>query len=67
MGRIGSLYEFVEATLIIITTGIIALLAQIFSIQFAVITGALVMLFLSVILCTFNLRASKRKYYQPNT
>lgn len=67
MGRIGSLYEFVEATLIIITTGIIALLAQIFSIQFAVITGALVMLFLSVILCTFNLRSSKRKYYQPNT
>ncbi|UTR16542.1 MFS transporter [Salipaludibacillus sp. LMS25] len=67
MGRIGSLYGLVEATFIIITTGIIALLAQIISIQFAVITGALVMLLLSVILCAFNLKSSKRNYYQPTT
>ncbi|MFA9555830.1 MFS transporter [Evansella sp. AB-rgal1] len=65
MGRIGSLYGLVEATLIIISTGIIALLAQVISIQFAVITGSLVMLLISVILCTLNLKSSKSNYYQP--
>jgi MFS family permease len=64
MGRIGSLYGLAQATLIIITTGIIGLFAQVISIQFAVITGALVMLLISVILCTFNFQSSKSKYYQ---
>ncbi|ADU32177.1 MFS transporter [Evansella cellulosilytica] len=65
MGRIGSIYGFVEATLIIITTCLIALFAQIVSIQFAVITGALVMLLISIILFAFNLKPSESKYYQP--
>ncbi|MBU9721933.1 MULTISPECIES: MFS transporter [Bacillaceae] len=64
MGRIESFYGLVEATLIIITTGIIALLAQVISIQFAVIAGALVMLLISVVLCTLNLKPSKSKFYQ---
>ncbi|KHF39380.1 MFS transporter [Halalkalibacter okhensis] len=64
MGRIGSLYGLVQATLTIITTGIIGLLAQLISVQIAVITGAVVMLSISVTLCAFNFQSSKRKYYQ---
>lgn len=64
MGRIGSLYGLVNAILIILTTGITALFAQVISIQFAVITVALVMLLISVILCTLNFKSSKSKYYQ---
>ncbi|ARK32474.1 enterobactin exporter EntS [Halalkalibacter krulwichiae] len=64
MGRIGSIYGLVQAVLTIITTVMIGLFAQVLSIQFAVITGAVVMLLISLILCTFNVQSSKSKYYQ---
>ncbi|WP_100372244.1 MFS transporter [Bacillus sp. FJAT-45037] len=65
MGRIGSLYELIQAVLIILTTGIIGLFAQVLSIQFAVITGAVIMLSISITLCAFNIQPSKSTYYQP--
>jgi len=64
MGRIGSLYELVEAALTIIATGIIGLLAHLISIQFAIIFGAVMMLSISVTLFVFNCQPSKSKYYQ---
>ncbi|MDV2686821.1 MFS transporter [Alkalihalophilus lindianensis] len=67
MGRIGSLYGLIEAALIILTTGIMGILAQLISIQFAIITGAVIMLSFSVTLCAFNLQPSKSAYYQPTT
>ncbi|MDT8861296.1 MFS transporter [Alkalihalobacillus sp. MEB130] len=64
MGRIGSLYGLIEATLIIITTVMMGLVAQVASIQSVVITGAFVMLVISMILCVFNFQPSKSNYYK---
>ncbi|WP_368505126.1 MFS transporter [Alkalihalophilus sp. As8PL] len=67
MGRIGSLYGLVEAGLIIITTGMMGLIAQVISIQFALIAGAVIMLSISVTLSAFTFQPSKSAYYQPTT
>ncbi|WP_147805195.1 MFS transporter [Alkalicoccus halolimnae] len=66
MGRIGSLYELIQAALVIVTTIVIGLLAQIFSIAAAVIAGAMVMVIVSVTLCIFSLPSTKSAYYQPD-
>lgn len=63
MGRIGSVYGFIEAILIIIATVTIGAAAQLLSIQFVVIVGALVMLLITITLYAFNVQSSKSKFY----
>ncbi|WP_243291770.1 MFS transporter [Bacillus sp. FJAT-47783] len=64
MGRIGSVYELVEAVLVIMTAVCIGLLAQFLSIRLVVIGGAIVMLLITVTLLLFNVHPSKRGYYR---
>ncbi|MBA4494532.1 MFS transporter [Paenactinomyces guangxiensis] len=64
MGRVGSIYRLIEAILIMITTVIFGVAAQLISIKFIVIIGTFVMLLITMILCTFNFQPSKKKYYQ---
>lgn len=63
MGRIGSLYGFVEAFLIIVVTTIFGLTAQFVSIKFTVVSGAFMTLLLTVFLLFLNM-GSKQKYYR---
>ncbi|WP_096185836.1 MFS transporter [Evansella halocellulosilytica] len=64
IGRIGSLYGFVEAFLIIIATAIFAIGAQVLSIQVTVITGALMMFVLTIVLFSLTSQPSKNKFYK---
>ncbi|WP_209976431.1 MFS transporter [Paenibacillus eucommiae] len=64
MGRVGSLNEFFFAIGIIITTAILGVAAELFSIQIVVIAAVLVMLLLGVALCVCILRPSKIQYYK---
>lgn len=63
MGRIGSLYGLVEAVLVIVTTVVFGIAAQMISIQFAVIVGALFMFITSITLTAFSFQPSKTKYF----
>jgi MFS family permease len=63
MGRVGSIFGFIEALLIIFLTVIFGVEAQL-SIQLIVIIGALAMLFLATILCVFSVPPSKIIYYK---
>ncbi|TYR81457.1 MFS transporter [Priestia megaterium] len=63
MGRVGSVYELIEAVLIMIATAIFGAAAQLISIQFAVILGSAAMFALTVMLCIGNLQPSKANYY----
>lgn len=64
MGRIGSIYGFLEAFLVIVITSIFALTAQLISIQFVVVSGAIFMLMLSAVLFFFTSQPSKSNYYK---
>lgn len=64
MGRIGSVYSLIQATLVITVTSIMGIMAQIISIQIVVIIGVLVMVILSITLCIFSLLPSKSQLYQ---
>jgi len=64
MGRIGSVYGFIEASLIMVTTIIFGVAAQLISIRFIVVTGTFVMLLISIILCVFTLHPSNTKFYK---
>ncbi|PGT79770.1 MULTISPECIES: MFS transporter [Bacillaceae] len=66
MGRIGSAYSLIQAILIIIITSIMGVAAQITSIQVVVFLGVLVMLVLSITLCTFSLLPSKKQFYEAD-
>ncbi|WP_044642306.1 MFS transporter [Risungbinella massiliensis] len=65
MGRVGSIYGWIEALFIIITTIIVGLSTELIGIQIVVIVGTLVMLLLAITLCIFNFQPSKARYYQP--
>ncbi|MBU9711346.1 MFS transporter [Evansella tamaricis] len=65
MGRIGSLYSLIQAILVIITTVLFGVVAQIISIQVAVILGTLIMFLLAVSLSIGSFQPSKIKYNQP--
>ncbi|QOR64798.1 MFS transporter [Cytobacillus suaedae] len=65
MGRIGSVYSLIQATLIIIATSIIGISAEVVSIQIAVIMGVLVLMSLSIILCMVTFLPSKSHIFQP--
>ncbi|UCZ55205.1 MFS transporter [Bacillus shivajii] len=64
MGRVGSIYGFVQALFVIAMTLIFALAAQIISVQLVVIAGSLIMLLIAIALCVITAQPSKRKYYQ---
>ena len=63
MGRIGSIYQFIEAILIIIVTSIFGVAAQMVSIQIVIMLGTLTMLIVTILLCAFSLQKSKTKYW----
>lgn len=63
MGRIGSMYQFIEAILIIIVTSIFGVAAQMVSIQTVIMLGTLTMLIVTILLCAFSLQKSKTKYW----
>jgi hypothetical protein len=63
MGRIGSIYGFVEAFLVIMVTFIFAITAQLISIQFVVISGALLTLILTIILFLCSSQPSESNLY----
>jgi MFS family permease len=63
MGRIGSIYGFVEAFFVIVVTFIFAITAQLISIQFVVISGALFTLLLTIILFLSSSQPSKSNLY----
>ncbi|SDN03557.1 MFS transporter [Sediminibacillus halophilus] len=64
IGRIGSLYGFLEALLVIIVTSIFAVGAELLSIKLVVVSGAIFMLFLTGVLLFISLRPSKKQYYK---
>lgn len=64
MGRIGSVYGLIEACLVIVTTIIIGIAAQLISIQLVVIIGTLLMLAVTSVLLLFIVDRTKSKYYE---
>ncbi|WP_117160981.1 MFS transporter [Paraliobacillus sp. X-1268] len=64
MGRIGSIYGFVEALLVIVITFIFAVTSQLISIQFVVVFGAIFMFLLTLALMLLSMQPSKSKYYR---
>jgi MFS family permease len=63
MGRVGSVYGFIEAFFIIIGTIIFGIIAELISIQFVVIIGTLIMFAVTIILFIFNTQPSKSRFY----
>jgi MFS family permease len=63
MGRIGSIYGFVEAFFVIVVTSLFAITAQLISIQYVVISGALITLLLTTVLLLFSSQSSKSNLY----
>ncbi|HEU5141134.1 MAG TPA: MFS transporter [Bacillales bacterium] len=63
MGRVGSVYGFIEAFFIIIGTISFGIMAELISIRFVVVLGSLIMFVVTIILFIFNTQPSKAKYY----
>lgn len=63
MGRIVSLYGFIEAFLIIIFTITFGISAELISIRFVVVLGAFIMLLVAISLFICNVQLSKAKLY----
>ncbi|MED1863842.1 MFS transporter [Fictibacillus nanhaiensis] len=63
MGRVGSVYGFIQAFFIIIGTIIFGIIAESVSIRFVIIIGTLIMFAVTVILFIFNTQSSKKEYY----
>ncbi|KXG08392.1 hypothetical protein AT864_03340 [Anoxybacillus sp. P3H1B] len=63
MGRVGSIYGFIEAIFLVITTAVFGMMAQLASIQSVVMIGAFLMLLVTSILCALALLPAKKKYY----
>lgn len=61
MGRVGSVNGFIEAILIMISTFLLGVAAEVFSIQSVVIAGVLVMVLLGLALSIFILQPQKRE------
>ncbi|PEX81645.1 MFS transporter [Bacillus cereus] len=67
MGRIGSIYGLVIAVVTIFITILSGIATQFISIQLVVIVGALVMLFITIVLCVFTLLPSQSKVYSTES
>ncbi|WP_010649873.1 MFS transporter [Oceanobacillus massiliensis] len=63
MGRVSSVYGFIEAFFIMIGTIIFGIIAEVISIQFVVILGSLIMFAVTIILFIFNTQPSKSEFY----
>ncbi|WP_407270358.1 MFS transporter [Radiobacillus sp. PE A8.2] len=63
MGRVGSIYGFIEAFFIIVGTIIFGMMAELLSIRFVVVLGSLMMFSVTIILFMFNTQPSKAAYY----
>ncbi|WP_430787068.1 MFS transporter [Virgibacillus flavescens] len=63
MGRVGSVYGFIESFFIILGTTIFGIMAELISIQFVVILGSLIMLAVTILLFIFTTQPSKAAYY----
>ncbi len=66
IGRIGSIYGFLEALLVIIATSLFAALTMIFPIKFVVVLGAIIMFVLTSILLLITLQPTKRHYFSTS-
>ncbi|MGP4082156.1 MFS transporter [Pseudalkalibacillus sp. R45] len=66
MGRVGSVYGFIEAFFIIIGTIIFGIMAELISIRFVVVLGSIIMITVTIILFIFNTQPSKAEYYSEN-
>ncbi|WP_370646160.1 MFS transporter [Sporolactobacillus sp. STSJ-5] len=64
MGRVGSLYDLIEAVLVIMTTIIFGLTADYFSIRAVVITGTIIMFVVALLLSVFTHYWTKRSAIQ---
>ena len=64
MGRIGSIYGFVEALFIIIITAVFGVTAEIISIRYVVVSAAIIMFVVATILLIFNVQPSKSSFYR---
>nr|WP_199738115.1 MFS transporter [Falsibacillus albus] len=64
MGRIGSIYGLVEASLVIVATAIFGIASELISIRFVVVSGSSIMLLVSIALFIFNVLPSKAGVYQ---
>ncbi|MGE6377937.1 MFS transporter [Peribacillus muralis] len=63
MGRVGSIFGLLEALLVIMATVIVGVSAHFISIRFVVVSGSMVMVALSLLLCVLSMRPLKSKYY----
>ncbi|MEW4286155.1 MFS transporter [Priestia koreensis] len=63
MGRVVSIYGFIEAFLIIIATAIFGISSELISIRFAVVSGASIMFLVSFTLFISSIKPSKAKFY----
>ncbi len=63
MGRVGSIYGFIEAFFIIVETIIFGMMGELLSIRFVVVLGSLMMFSVTIILFMFNTQPSKAAYY----
>lgn len=64
MGRIGSIYGFVEALFIIIITAVFGVAAEITSIRYVVVCAAIIMFVVAFVLLIFNVQPSKARFYR---
>lgn len=64
MGRIGSIYGFFEALIIIILTAIFGIFAEWITIRSVVVSASFMMLVVAVILLLLNVQPTKGHYYQ---
>lgn len=64
MGRIGSIYGFIEALFIIIITAIFGVVAEIISIRYVVVSAAIIMFVVAFVLLIFNVQPSKARFYR---
>lgn len=60
MGRVGSIYGLLEGVLVILSTVLIGVGAEVVSIRFVVLAGAMIMAGVTVALCVFSMK--KRLY-----
>lgn len=67
MGRVGSLYNLGQSILIITVTSIMGIAAQITSIQSVVIIGVVIMMILSLTLCTVCFRPSGNQFFESES
>ena len=64
MGRIGSIYGFLDAFFIILLTTIFGITAELITIRFVVVSASFVMIIVATILLFLNIRSSKSHYYE---